>query len=86
MKTIEQFCGYENGYSVSKTLRNELRPVGKTLQHIRESGFIERDTEKNKWYPVAKKIIDECHKKVIERVLSNSYLIWDDLAEAINDF
>ena len=86
MKTIEQFCGYENGYSVSKTLRNELRPVGKTLHHIRESGFIERDTEKNKWYPVAKKIIDECHKRVIERVLSNSHLIWDDLAEAINVF
>ena len=34
MKISEEFCGQGNGYSISKTLRFELKPKGKTLENI----------------------------------------------------
>lgn len=35
MRTIDEFCGQKNGYSLSKTLRNKLIPVGKTEDKIK---------------------------------------------------
>ena len=43
MATINEFCGQENGYSVSKTLRFELKPMGKTLENISKGKFLESD-------------------------------------------
>ena len=53
-------------YSLSKTLRFELKPVGKTLDHIREKGLLEQDEKRALKYKEAKKIIDEYHKDVKE--------------------
>jgi CRISPR-associated protein Cpf1 len=39
---------FTNMYSLSKTLRFELKPIGKTLEHIKQKGLIEEDKEREK--------------------------------------
>lgn len=58
-------------YEVNKTLRNELRPIGKTRDYIRERGLIEEDEERDQNYKRVKKLIDEYHKKVINESLED---------------
>ena len=36
MKICDEFCGQQQGYSISKTLRFELKPQGKTLENIKK--------------------------------------------------
>ena len=43
MKISEEFCGQGNGYSISKTLRFELKPKGKTLENIEKEKLLESD-------------------------------------------
>ena len=43
MKSIDKFIGL---YPVSKTLRFELRPVGKTKDRMDEMGYLITDEEK----------------------------------------
>ena len=90
---IDQFI---NCYSISKTLRFELRPIGKTAENIKvflknhdECGC---DEERNKSdrvraekYAKAKKLIDEYHKDFIEKVLDGKKLDWSELKEAYED-
>ena len=63
-----------NLYSLSKTLRFELVPVGETLNHIKEKGLLSQDKQRSKDYEVAKKIIDEYHKWFIEEALGKVQL------------
>ncbi len=63
-----------NQYSVSKTLRFELKPVGKTLENINAKGLIEEDEQRAEDYKKAKKIIDEYHKYFIEGALGSCSL------------
>ena len=60
-----------NLYPVSKTLRFELRPVGRTLEFIERDGIIETDVVRSQDYSEAKTLIDEYHKAFIQRVLQN---------------
>lgn len=62
---------FTNLYSLSKTLRFELRPIGKTLETIEKNGLLEQDQHRADSYKKVKKIIDEYHKAFIERALSN---------------
>lgn len=62
---------FTNLYSLSKTLRFELIPQGKTLQNFKKSGILEEDEERAEKYKEVKKIIDEYHKEFIEKKLSN---------------
>ena len=41
MATINKFCGQENGYSRSITLRNKLIPIGKTADNLKQ--FLEKE-------------------------------------------
>ncbi len=66
MKDLTQFT---NLYSVSKTLRFELKPVGATLGNIQKNGIIEKDTALAASYKKMKNTIDEFHKDFIERTL-----------------
>ena len=59
MKKLKEFIGV---YPVSKTLRFELRPVGKTLEWIENAKVLERDEQKAEDYPKVKTLIDEYHK------------------------
>lgn len=56
-------------YSLSKTLRFELKPVGKTLDNIERHGIIAEDTRRAEEYQKLKSIIDRYHKAFIRQSL-----------------
>jgi len=62
---------FTNLYKLSKTLRFELKPIGKTLENIEKSGILEQDKQRAKDYKKVKKLIDEYHKHFIEESLKN---------------
>lgn len=61
-------------YSVSKTLRFELIPQGKTLHFIKKRGILTQDTVRAHDYKRCKELIDEYHKNYIEEKLSHFQL------------
>lgn len=66
MKQLNELTGL---YSLSKTLRFELIPIGKTLEHIHSKGLITQDLQRAEEYKVVKEIIDRCHKNFITEKL-----------------
>ncbi|MDR0619336.1 MAG: type V CRISPR-associated protein Cas12a/Cpf1 [Bacteroidales bacterium] len=83
---------FTNLYSLSKTLRFELKPVGKTLTHIEESGILsdqeqyrgKSDIIRAESYKKVKKIIDEYHKNFIENILNDFSFDENDLNKYLN--
>lgn len=71
MKTLEELTGL---YNLSKTLRFELKPVGKTLEHIEQKGFLTQDKQRDMEYQLMKKIIDRYHKAFISMCMNNCEL------------
>lgn len=69
---------FTNIYPLSKTLRFELKPIGKTLDNIISCGIIEQDKHRDSSYQRIKKIIDEYHKVFIESVLEHVILSQKD--------
>ena len=67
VKKIEE--EFTNKYSLTKTLRFELKPIGKTLEHIEHKGLISQDEERAKSFKEMKKCIDAFHKNFIEQFL-----------------
>ena len=61
--TMNQFT---NLYPVSKTLRFELQPIGKTKEHIEKNGILQRDEKRAEDYKIVKSFIDEYHKQFIK--------------------
>lgn len=57
-------------YPIQKTLRFELKPIGKTQEWIEQNGLIEQDEQRADDYMVMKKIIDHYHKNFIETSMS----------------
>jgi CRISPR-associated protein Cpf1 len=70
---------FTNMYSVSKTLRFELKPISKTLKYVKEKGIIEKDEEREKEFNKIKKIMDEYYKFFIEKCLSNIKIKKEDM-------
>ncbi|QCX53984.1 hypothetical protein FGE20_09690 [Elizabethkingia sp. JS20170427COW] len=62
---------FTNLYQLSKTLRFELIPQGKTLEIINKKGLINDDKRRAESYQKMKKTIDEFHKYFIDMALSN---------------
>jgi len=56
-------------YPVSKTLRFELQPIGKTKEHIEKNGILQRDEKRAEDYKIVKGFIDEYHKQFIKERL-----------------
>ena len=56
------FSSFVNEYPVSKTLRFELIPVGKTLEHIEADGVLDCDAKRAEDYKKVKKLLDEYYK------------------------
>uniref|UniRef100_UPI0035F21D55 ReChb n=1 Tax=synthetic construct TaxID=32630 RepID=UPI0035F21D55 len=77
----KMFSNFTNQYPLSKTLRFELKPVGKTLEHIEKKGLLEQDEKRAEDYKKVKKIIDEYHKDFIEEALNNVKLNGEGLEE-----
>lgn len=80
MKDLKQFIGI---YPVSKTLRFELRPVGRTQEWIEKNKVLESDEQKAEDYPKVKTLIDEYHKVCIRESLKDIHLDWLPLKVAI---
>lgn len=60
-----------NLYSLQKTLCFDLRPIWRTLEYINAHGLLEQDQHRSESYVKVKKLIDNYHKALIERVLDN---------------
>ena len=71
MKQYEDFTGL---YQISKTLRFEARPIGKTYENILKNGLIDRDEHRSRSYVQIKKLIDEYHKVFIDNALKDGCL------------
>jgi len=78
MKLFENMKGM---YSLSKTLRFELKPVGETLEKMQESGknFVDKDKARAEEYKKLKTIIDEYHKYFINKSLEKLKFAEEDL-------
>ena len=60
-----------NLYPVSKTLRFELQPIGKTRENIEKGGILQQDEERAENYKSVKGFIDQYHKQYIKSRLWN---------------
>jgi len=80
MKDLKQFIGI---YPVSKTLRFELRPIGKTQEWIKKNKVLDSDKQKVEDYPKVKALIDDYHKVCIRESLKDIHLDWNPLKTAI---
>ncbi len=69
---------FTNLYSLSKTLRFELRPIGRTLNNIKSTGILAEDNHRAESYKKVKIIIDKYHKNFIEHVLSTLSLVHEN--------
>lgn len=67
-----------NLYPVSKTLRFELRPIGKTKENIEKSNILREDAQRAEDYKIVKKLIDRYHKQFIKSRLWNFELPFED--------
>ena len=66
MKEKEQYSDFSRLYPVSKTLRFELKPIGRTMENIEKNGILERDNQRANDYKIVKEFIDEYHKQHIK--------------------
>ncbi len=57
---------FTNLYPISKTLRFDLQPIGKTKEYIEKNGILQRDEKRAEDYKVVKGFIDEYHKQFIK--------------------
>ena len=65
------FSKFVGLYKMSKTLRFELLPIGKTLENLKKSGALERDFVRAEKYQLMKSLLDAQHKALLERALSS---------------
>ncbi len=73
-------------YSISKTLRNELIPIGKTLENIQKEGILTEDEARAKAYQEVKKLSDDYQREYIENALASIELEWEDITQAIINY
>ncbi len=79
------YSNMHNLVQLSKTLRFELKPIGKTKEFF-EKNILESDEQKAAAYPFVKKYCDEVHKQFISDCLKivNKSLLEKELEEYIN--
>jgi len=63
------YDNYTNKYSLSKTLRFELIPQGRTQEFIERNGILDEDKERAEDYKRVKKILDEYYKDFFDKAL-----------------
>ena len=81
MATLTEFT---HKYSKQLTIRNEIIPVGKTMENIQLSQIIENDDLLNERYYRTKLIIDEFLRDFINRCLTDTQIDgWQELADAL---
>ncbi|QQS59074.1 type V CRISPR-associated protein Cas12a/Cpf1 [Candidatus Peregrinibacteria bacterium] len=68
------FSSFTNQYSLSKTLRFELKPVGKTQQMLEETKVFQRDETIQKKYEATKPYFDRLHREFVKEALESKVL------------
>lgn len=86
MDLLTDFHCQKNGYPVSKTLRFELIPQGKTFEHIEKDGLLTNDEKRAANYKDVKCIIDNYHRYFIENILRNAKFDWTNLEHALREY
>ena len=84
MKIQSVFQNFTNQYSVSKTLKFELKPVGKTLQMLKENRVLENDKQIDENYHKAKVFFDRLHREFVIEALTGASI--SGLEEYFNSF
>lgn len=84
----EFFKDFTGKYPLSKVLRFELIPQGKTLDYIHERNILGEDEQRAEDYKVVKKLIDQHHREFIERNLGSQevQLDWQPLCNALKAY
>ena len=77
---MSKLSTFNEHFQKTITLRNELVPVGKTLENIISSNVLINDVKRSEDYKKAKDLIDSYHRIFIEKSLSKVDIVWDDLA------
>ena len=77
------FSEFTHKYQVSKTLRFELIPQGKTLENLTRLGMIGEDRQRSENYKKLKPVIDRIYKYFIEETLKQVNVDWQPLYNAI---
>ena len=75
---MKNFQDFTNLYSLSKTLRFELKPIGETKNNVERRGFLSNDKRRAEDYKRAKHIIDEYHKAYIDRRLADFNFMFEN--------
>lgn len=75
---MNNFHDFTNLYSLSKTLRFELIPIGETKNNIVSKGFLSNDKRRAEDYKRAKQIIDDYHKAYIDRSLADFGFLFEN--------
>lgn len=83
MTIFDSFTGL---YKLSKTLRFELKPVGKTAEFLKKRNGLSGDFKRAEDYPKVKAFLDSQHKALIERALTGVEFDWDPLAQALEAY
>ncbi|WP_407399469.1 type V CRISPR-associated protein Cas12a/Cpf1 [Treponema sp.] len=86
MVTINEFCGQENGYSRSITLRNKLIPIGRTQENLDKINLLDNDKKRADSYKQVKDLIDDFHRAFIQDVLSKVSFEWGPLYDEFDLF
>jgi len=81
-KQFKTFQDFTNLYELSKTLRFELRPIGKTKELLEEQRVFQKDKKILENYKIAKKYFDKLHKKFINDALNNADLNFEEYKKA----
>ena len=66
---------FTNKYQLSKTLRFELIPVGKTKDILDKKGLVLEDEKRSEEYKIVKTLIDDYHRYFIQEALSRKNLL-----------
>lgn len=80
---MSKLSTFNEHFQKTLTLRNELVPVGKTLENIISSNVLINDVKRSEDYKKAKDLIDSYHRIFIEKSLSKVDIAWDDLASCL---
>ncbi|MDO9155116.1 MAG: type V CRISPR-associated protein Cas12a/Cpf1 [Paludibacter sp.] len=83
MNNLNEFTGL---YPISKTLRFELKPIGRTLEYIEKNDILKNDNQRADDYKEVKQIIDGFHKWFIDDALKNLNLDWNALRIALENY
>ena len=82
---MNKLLEFTNKYSLSKTLRFKLEPVGRTSEYIKRAQIIEEDESRATYVIKMKEIMDDYHKNFIDNVLSRFSFSNSLLSELYNE-